>query len=605
MSTRAVPTCSSRVTDLRKSCTALSLATLLLFAGVAPAQQPAPPGEPRSDVPAAVLRVTTRLVLVDVVVTDKDNRPVTGLTRDDFILLENGKPQTIATFSFESPAVRAAGQPAPPPLPENVYTNRPEYRMPPGPLTILLLDALNTPASDQSFARQKMLEYLDTQLLPNQRTAILALVNNIFVLQDFTTDPALLKAAVHKHLPQTSGALAREEGAPEIPSVIADVMREEAAEAIQRFSDEQTAVAVDTRVKTTLAALRVIARAVSGYPGRKNLVWVSAAFPFSFIPEESDNYDLLRFYADDIRRTASSLTDAQVAVYPVDARGLVGAIGAQLPTALESGRRGDRVALGRNAGIAMDNRIRPMLDSQHTMKQIADATGGRAFLNRNDIDKAVTLSVEDGSTYYTLGYYPEDKSWDGKFRKLQVKLNRQEARARYRRGYYAIDPTESLRGEARKKKKGETASDGEDVEERKAELRAALSNPLPATAVTFRVGVPPPAPAAGGNSARVECRFLVDAHTISLTEAQGMHTSDLDFLVVAFNPEGKGVTSSYQTVETQLEAERFEWVKQNGLPYTLGIELAPGRYQLRMIVRDNRTGLVGTADAGVIIEEAK
>ncbi len=250
----------------------------------------------------------------------------------------------------------------------------------------------------------------------------------------------------------------------------------------------------------------------------------------------------------------------------------------------------------------MDNRLRPMLDTQHTMKQIADATGGRAFLNRNDIDRAVTLSVEDGSTYYTLGYYPEDKSWDGKFRKLQVKLNREGLRVRHRRGYYALDPVESLRGEAQRKK-GEAADGAEALEERQAELRAALSNPLPATAVTFRVGVPPPAPAAAGTPARVECRFLVDAHTISFVEKAGEQESNLDFLVVAFDPEGKGVASGYQTLETRLPPERYEWVKQNGLPFILPLELAPGRYQLRLVVRDNRTGLVGTADAPVTVAE--
>ncbi len=591
---------------------AVCLATLLVFSGAAPAQQPAPPQAGpapqkagRTDVPAAVLRVTTRLVLVDVVVTDKDNRPATGLTRDDFVLLEDGKPQTISTFAFESPAVRAAGQPQPPPLPPNVYTNRPEYRMPPGPLTVLLLDALNTPVTDQSFARQKMLEYLETQLLPNQRTAILALAENILVLQDFTADPALLKAAVRKHLPQTSAALAREEGGLEVPELIASAVPAEVLANIERFETESSAVALDSRVKTTLAALRVVARAVAGYPGRKNLIWVSAAFPFSFIPEDSENYDLLRIYSDEIRRTASTLTDAQVAVYPVDARGLVGAIGAQLPTALESGRSSvGRVAIGRDAGTAMDNRLRPMLDSQHTMKQIADATGGRAFLNRNDIDRAVTLSVEDGSTYYTLGYYPEDKSWNGKFRKLQVKPNRDGLRVRHRRGYYAIDPTEPFRSDTGRKK-DEPTGEIDSVEERRAELRAALSNPLPATAVTFRVGVPPPAPAAAGNAAKVECRFLVDAHTISFVENAGAQQSSLDFLVVAFDPQGKGVTSSYQTVETSLPPERYHWTKENGLPYALSLELAPGRYQLRLVVRDNRTGLVGTADASVLIGEPK
>ena len=132
-----------------------------------------------------------------------------------------------------------------------------------------------------------------------------------------------------------------------------------------------------------------------------------------------------------------------------------------------------------------------------------------------------------------------------------------------------------------------------------------MSNPLPATAVTFRVGVLPPAPPAPGGAAKVECRFLVDAHTISLVENAGAQESSLDFLVVAFDPQGKGAASSYQTVETSLPPDRFDWVRQNGLPYTLTIDLPPGRYQLRLVVRDNRTGLVGTADASVLIDGPK
>ncbi|MGH9777666.1 MAG: VWA domain-containing protein [Candidatus Acidiferrales bacterium] len=579
------------------------MATLLL-AGPAPAQQPAPqnagpppPAEPRHDLPAAVLRVTTRLVLVDVVVTDKDGRPVTGLTRDDFTLFEDGAPQTISTFVFESPAGRAGDPHTPPPLPENVYTNRPEYRMPPGPLTLLLLDALNTPLVDQSFARVKMLEYLSTQLLPDQRTAILALTTDLLLLQDFTTDPALLRAALDKYSPQSSVALAREQRSLEVPGAVAALlleMRPETLEAIERFETERSAQALDSRVTTTVSALRVIARAVAGYPGRKNLVWVSTAFPFSFTPENDNNYDLLRFYSDDIRRVAGVLSDAQVAVYPVDARGLVGSIGAQLPTAAESGRTtGDVVSLGRDAGAEMDVRATSLLDTQQTMKQIAEATGGRAFINRNDIDRAVNLAVEDGSTYYTLGFYSKDENWDNKFRRLRVAVNRSGLALNHRRGYYAVNPVEALQ-----ERKKSTLTGEDDKALRQVQLRAALSNPLPATAVTFRVGVLP-------RPARVEFRFMVDVQTISLTQAEGTKHYDLDILAVAFDSAGKAVTSSYHTVETTIEPEQYERLKQVGLPYAMELQLPPGRYHLRMVVRDNRTGLVGTADVPVTLEEPK
>jgi len=575
---------------------ALALVSLLVFSQGVPAQ------EERADLPAAVLRVTTRLVLVDVVVTDKDGRPVTGLTRDDFTLFEDGAPQTISTFVFESPAGRAGDPHTPPPLPENVYTNRPEYRMPPGPLTLLLLDALNTPLVDQSFARVKMLEYLSTQLLPDQRTAILALTTDLLLLQDFTTDPALLRAALDKYSPQPSVALAREQRSLEVPGALVDpgpapglrALPAQTLEAIERIETERSAEALDSRVTTTVSALRVIARAVAGYPGRKNLVWVSTAFPFSFTPENDNNYDLLRFYSDDIRRVAGVLSDAQVAVYPVDARGLVGSLGAQLPTAAESGRtEGDHVPVGPLTSSDIDRRSTPILDTQQTMKQIAEATGGRAFINRNDIDRAVNLAVEDGSTYYTLGFYSKDENWDNKFRRLRVAVSRSGLALNHRRGYYAVNPVEALQ-----ERKKSTLTGEDDKALRQVQLRAALSNPLPATAVTFRVGVLP-------RPARVEFRFMVDVQTISLTEAEGTKHSDLDILAVAFDSSGKAVTSSYHTVETTIEPEQYERLKQVGLPYAMELQLPPGRYHLRMVVRDNRTGLVGTADVPVTLEEPK
>ncbi|MFQ5778639.1 MAG: VWA domain-containing protein, partial [Terriglobia bacterium] len=149
---------------------------------------------PQAQLPAAVLRVTTRLVLVHVVVTDKQRRPVTDLTLQDFILQENGKRQKIAVFSLEQLARRVREQPAPPPLPPHVYTNRPEYRKPAGLLTVLLLDLLNTPVRDQAYAHAQLLRYLSTQLRSGHRIAVLALTSKMFLLQDFTSDPELLRA---------------------------------------------------------------------------------------------------------------------------------------------------------------------------------------------------------------------------------------------------------------------------------------------------------------------------------------------------------------------------------------------------------------------------
>src|SRR5437899_561067 len=143
---------------------ALCISLSLGITNTALPQQPTP-----QELTNPAVRVTTRLVLADVVVTDKSGQRVKGLTQSDFTILENGKPQKISTFSFESRDFQPA--PRPTALPENVYTNRPEYDMPPGPLVIMLLDGINTPVADQGYARSQMLRYLGTQVQPGQPIA--------------------------------------------------------------------------------------------------------------------------------------------------------------------------------------------------------------------------------------------------------------------------------------------------------------------------------------------------------------------------------------------------------------------------------------------------
>ncbi|HSC77620.1 MAG TPA: VWA domain-containing protein [Candidatus Acidoferrales bacterium] len=568
---------------------------IVLLGGLALSSQQPPPAP--TNVPATVLRVTTRLVLVDVVVTDKQGRPVTDLTRDDFTLMENGKPQRIATFSLENPGggVQQAAI-APAPLPPNVVTNKPEYRLPPGPLSVLLIDALNTPMQDQSYAREQMLRYLRTQLQPNQRTAILVLTGDLLILQDFTADPKALIAAVEKYSPERP-ARQPEEGYianPEAVAKIADLPSNAAAN-LQRFEQEYNAMLTDSRVSITLGALRAIARALAGYPGRKNLVWVSATFPFSLTPEDDSNPMTYRNYSNEIRQTASVLSDAQVAVYPVDARGLVGFPMASAADSLR-GRTG-RAFSGPTFGGELNRRYDSLYNTFATMETLAEATGGRAFRNRNDIDVALARSIGDGSTYYTLGYYPESKEWDGKFRRLKVQVLRKGTELRYRRGYYALDPTAKLVLAKKDKDKEPPTED----EERNAALKTALLSAMPATLVTFRAAVfPPPAPAA---TAPVQVGFIVDVPTILFEpDPGGLRHASLDFLVAVITPQGKLVRTANDTLNADLTPENFSRIQEHGLQHLMTVELPPGRYFLRLVVRDNRTGLMGSTDAPLVLE---
>lgn len=554
------------------------VAALAGGAAFAGQQTPAPAKAP------GVLRVETRLVLVDVVVTDKNGNPVPDLTQDDFTILENGRPQKIAAFSFENPARRSVERAALPPLAKNVYTNRPEYNLPPGPLTILLLDALNTPWRDQAYARAQMLHYLQTQLKPDQHTAILALTNSLLLLQSFTTDPKLLIAAVQRYTGQPSILLSQEE-AIEFPSAAYEMMPAERLAGLDRFQEEMTTDATDRRVAITLAALQSIARATAGYRGRKNLVWVSSSFPFSLVPEESESFDQLRSYTEDIRRTAVQLTDAQVAVYPVDARGLVGEEIFEASSPLRN-RRGGALG-GPEMASTLAQRSSRLTSTHQSMYQLADDTGGKAFVNRNDIDVAMAASVADGSAYYSLAYYPENKNWDERFRRIEVKVNRAGVKVRSRRGYYARLP---------ETKRPPASSTDAKKEAKRAEQEVwnALADPLPATGVLFQAQVPPPAPAA---HAQVVADFRVDADTVEFEPTtEGRQHCDVEFVAAAISPEGRSAAMAGRNLKCEFSAETYGRVRQDGLRLQLALNITPGTYRLRLVVRDNLTGEIGSMD---------
>jgi len=166
----------------------MALGSMLASSGIRPlgAQEP----------PAPTIRVTTRMVLIDVVVTDKQGKPIPGLRAEDFTLEEKGKAQKIASFTVASEPTAA-----PEALPHGIYTNRAQYRSHGGPITVLLLDALNTAFKDQAYARQQMLKFVQQQYRPGQRMAVFTLTGQLRVLQDFTSDPQILYTALQRYRP--------------------------------------------------------------------------------------------------------------------------------------------------------------------------------------------------------------------------------------------------------------------------------------------------------------------------------------------------------------------------------------------------------------------
>src|SRR5713226_10417734 len=371
---------------------------------------------------SAVIRATTRLVQVDVVVTDSSGHPAKDrLSEKDFTILEDGKVSYFSFQQFEGQEKRQL--PQLPQLPPHVATNRPEYSRSAGPPIILLLDGINTPVENQIVVRQQMLKFLADHFDPRMRIAVFLLGNDLTVLQDFTSDPALLTAALQKYRSQGSAAgrmggtdvqlqAATSEG-PVGPQAAGrggssgsgSQSMPGLASKLARFEKEVNANTLEMRIAHTADALSGIARYLAGFPGRKVVIWFSASFPLNLSVVDPEDFDVYRTYADRVRNTTNLLSDAQVAIYTVDARGLVGSVVAD-PS--DKGRDANgRMALTVDAHMnANSKETFERFNKEDSLTKVADETGGRAFLNTNDFDRAIVESVHDSSTFYEIGYYP-------------------------------------------------------------------------------------------------------------------------------------------------------------------------------------------------------
>ncbi len=389
------------------------------------------------------IRVTTRLVQVNVVVRDSHG-PISGLTKKDFKVFDKGKEQQIALFSVSSPAnISSAKTTLTPP---GVFTNR---FTPSGdaPLnaTVLLIDALNTEVPDQQAARRQLLKFLST-LEPTRRVAIYILGTRLHVLQDFTQDPHILAQAAAKLQGSPSTLLgASNTPLPGNPVPASEEMTtgmpDNPAEAVAReaLAEMRDAATVD-RASLTLSALEQVANHIAHVPGRKTLIWISGSFPFYLIDDERHNFLAAnrenRTFHLEIERATRTLSAADTAIYPVDARGLLGSPAAD-GTQRSNGfinPRGRAFGTRNNGQIGATPVDTP--EGLESMQALAEGTGGRAFFNTNDIKGAIGKAFSDADLTYTVGFYADSSAADG-FHEIKVKVDRPGVDVRHRKGYLA------------------------------------------------------------------------------------------------------------------------------------------------------------------------
>ena len=524
-----------------------------------------------------VIKSNTRLVLLDVVVRGKNDQPITGLKGSDFTVIEEGRPQQIKFFEEHSTpqAVKAAPARV---LPPHDYTNVPEQD-PSAPLMVILLDTLNTPMLDQVYGREQLLKFLKT-MPRGQRAALFTLGSRLHVVQGFTGRTDELVVAATRLSAKSSPLLTSESESQKTEDSTTRMEAEMGpyaaamADALRQALADQEAMRIDQRVGITLQALSQLARSMAGYSGRKNLLWLSGGFPFSLGADVNLNDPMrnMRNYAPAINETAGQLAGAQVAVYPIDIRGLV-TTGIDI-TSSGQGAMGLRRG-GSRYGALLTQQSQSLNDSHNTMKDIAEQTGGEAFYNTNGLATAMTKTVQQTATYYTLAYAPDNRDWDGKFRKINIKLDR-EARLDYRRGYFASTEQEL------------TPKDSQRL------LASAIQPGTPdSTSLLFLAEVLPPE----ANRKTVQVNFSLDPRRIAISDQpNGRKHAMIDLLGIAWDKNGRDGGHFSATLDVNMTPATFAKVMRGGLPARQEFDLKPGTYRLRLGVMDRSSHNIGTLE---------
>jgi VWFA-related protein len=546
-----------------------------------------PGTNPPSGLPSSVrdtLRVYSREVVLDINVTDAKGNPVHGLTRDNFTVLENGRPVTPRSFREHRPddQIVAATAPA---LPPNTFTNAIPVETA-RPLNILLLDSLDTPIATQSIVQSRMVEFVE-KMPPGTRVAIFNLspTGELAMLQGFTSDVDLLKKAIKSKKLGMQIPTLEDTGQDPANDVPQDVIQTQDPRSPKPITIKQE-VKIDLNVECnhaaargqyTATAMEEIGRYLSGMPGRKNVIWFSGAFPTRMRDKQGGVcYDL----RDDLQYADDLLANAHAVVYPVD------------PRSLDLLAKGDPTAYP----------VRQQSIEHLTMEAIAQQTGGKAIYNTNDLAAAAEQAVDAGANYYTITYVPSNQTNDTRLRTISVKTDQPDLTLLYKTGYYAIPPGTTVSGKASPRATPVQSAMMRGTLPPSQILFHVTVVSAPATDAAMPPGNKPDPKAMKPPYRRLSVSYLVDISGIQFDQASdGNYHGQFEYAVNVYNTgDGKIVNSNDMAAHPALPATVYQSMLNSGAKLGQQIDIpAKGDYILRVGVHDLTTDHVGAIEIPV------
>ncbi len=509
-----------------------------------------------------VMKAESDLVLTNVVVRDaKTGEVVQGLKQSDFTVLENGKPQRIESFDFESVdmakplneatisglASAAKAKTATSGVrPEDLKDHR---------LIVFFFDLTSMQPEDLDRSITAAREFLDHKMQPADLIALVSLDTGLKVDQDFTSDKALLSSKIGIYNGTEGSAFAQ--GATANSNQVEDA---------SGYTPDETEYN-DVNTDRELYALRAISKSLEKINQKKSLLYFSGGLTRDGIENQAS-----------LRAAINAAVRANLAIYSLDTRGLqaVSPVGDASTASL-------RGSSGFN-GAALQNNMNANFASQETLTTLSADTGGKAFLDDNDFAPAFAQIQKDSSAYYVIGYHSTDMSRDGRYRKLTVKVNRPGVKVEYRKGYYA--PADF-------KHSGK--------EDREQELEEELASDLPSTDVAmyletyyFRTDE---------NRFYEPVSLIVPGSQIPFTKGGDKDKATLDVIGEVIDEFKRPIGHVRETVK--LAVDEQQQVRQKNIQYSTSFSLPPGKYTLKFVVRENESGHMGSFETEMVLPDMK
>jgi VWFA-related protein len=514
-----------------------------------------------------VFRTSANLVIVTVFVRDAQGRPVKGLTRDDFIVTENGKPQNIRVFEFqqieEAEAAQAAlaqegAAAAAAQAPQQTGAVLPvRYRD--RRLIVLFFDWSSLDPAQQVRAKEAAEAWIREKMTPADLVRIAAFGTRLRTVVDFTGDKDALIDAVRKF--QTG----------EVSELAAEGATEAGTAEDSAFAADDTEFNI-FNTDRKLAALEDLARSLSALPEKKAVVYFTAGVSRTGMDNEAQ-----------LRAAVNAAVRANVSFYPVDVRGLQAEPpGGGAAVATVSGT-------GLYSGQTQGRQRQRSFDTQDTLAMLASDTGGRALLDSNDLVLGIQRAQQDIRSYYILGYYSSDERRDGQFRRVDVKLApavqaRLRAKLDYRRGYFAEKDFAAFSGFDKERQLEEALLAGDPV----TQLRLALE------VNWFRIA---------RSQYFVPVAVKIPGPEIPLRKQGSAETTTFDFIGQVKDSRGTTAATVRDSIRIRLAEGKAGQLASRSLIYDTGFTLPPGAYTLRMVVRENLSGKLGSFDTRFTIPD--